>query len=90
MSDQIPIFKVGERCQAMNTSGNVKRGIAAVCGVVKEVVDDGGYGGTYGVALEGRVELFRISGCSLNHVDEDSYRRWRANGVDTSKVWYPA
>jgi len=87
MSDQIPVFKVGERCQPMGTMDNFEREIAGVCGVVKAVDLDGCYGGFYTVELEGRPELVKISGCSLRHVSKDLYNRWQEKGIDTSKAW---
>ena len=84
MSDSIPQFKAGDRCQVMQTTDNVSYGIASICGVVVERNNLD----AYKIFLEdGR--FIQIHGASLNHVSEETYHRWENNGVKTWEAWKP-
>lgn len=84
MSMDIPKFESGDRCQVMQTAGNVSRGIASICGVVVDVdnVD------AYRVFLENGV-FVQIDGSGMNHVSEETYHNWKKNKVKTWEAWTP-
>ncbi|MFA5300483.1 MAG: hypothetical protein WC389_20035 [Lutibacter sp.] len=82
MSDTIPVFKIGDRCQIMQTDLMVKRRLAARCGKIKDVLN-GKYCNSYDIELDGGWLVLAISGCELNHISEEQYNFWKQNNVDT-------
>ncbi len=86
MSNIVSQFEIGQRCQAMQTGGNVLLGIASICGVVVEIIKQVDEYQTCRVFLEdGR--FVEIENCSLNHVSEEIYAGWKKNKCKTWQAW---
>ena len=74
----MPQFDIGQRCQAMQTDANVRKGFANVCGVVVGIIRQRGVCQTCRVFLEdGR--FVTIENSNLIHVDEELYARWKSS-----------
>ncbi len=82
MSNMLPQFSIGQRCQPMQTTENVKKGIANACGVVVGVVNRNDSYQNVSIFLE-RGEFIDVMNYSLCHVDEDMYQGWKSRGIPT-------